>query len=118
MKIMADENLESAIVFWLRSIGHDVVWQAETPELLPDEMVLRQANEESRIIMTSDLDFGELIFRQRRSSQGIVLFRIKSTHQSQKLEIIQSQWPTIENRLVGNFVVVTNQKIRIRPLYH
>ena len=41
-----------------------------------DAVWFRQAEESAQVVVTSDKDFGELIFRDRLNSLGIVLIRM------------------------------------------
>ena len=116
MKLAADENIDSAIVAWLRAGGHDVFWAAERTPACSDDALLAQARQEARILLTADLDFGEMVFRQRLLSTGIVLIRVRAASQKERLRIFQAHWPGIERRLQGGFVVVGNRKTRVRPL--
>lgn len=49
-----------------------------------DAEVIERAHRESRLLLTEDKDFGELVFRQARSVPGIVLLRIDSARRSLK----------------------------------
>ncbi|MBC7782334.1 MAG: DUF5615 family PIN-like protein [Burkholderiales bacterium] len=116
MKFLADENLDAEIVYWLRDQGNDVIWVAESATQTSDDALLSLATAEQRIVITSDLDFGELIFRQKRSATGILLLRLRNATQHEKLAILKAHWAIVISRLIGHFVVVSNQKVRIRPL--
>jgi hypothetical protein len=108
MKILADENVERPIVEYLRDRGHDVLYAAEAFASTPDPEILSRALSEQRIILTNDLDFGELIFHRKMGVQGMVL--------EDKRRVFESQWPLAEPNAIGHFVVITNRSIRIRPL--
>jgi uncharacterized protein (DUF433 family) len=43
---------------------------------IPDDVVLARSNEAEAIRLTADKDFGELVFRQRRVTTGVVLIRL------------------------------------------
>ena len=60
----------------LRQNGHEVVYVAELSPSVPDEAVLRQANARRDILVTTDKDFGELVFRQGLVHSGVVLLRL------------------------------------------
>lgn len=64
MLLLADENIQSEVVQWLRARGHDVVYVAESRRQTPDPMFLELARAEGRTILADDLDFGELVFRR------------------------------------------------------
>jgi predicted nuclease of predicted toxin-antitoxin system len=116
MKLLADENVETALVEWLRGTGHDVKWAAEVFPACPDEDILRVADSESRILLTNDLDFGSIVFQKGLAVCGIVLLRYRAATQEGKLEIFQQQWKTISEQIEGQLVVASNRKIRFRPI--
>lgn len=77
MRFLADENFPGDGVAALRRQGHDVVWVLEAQPGTDDEFVLRRASRESRVLLTFDKDFGELVFRGTFNPlPGVVLFRI------------------------------------------
>lgn len=116
MKILADESLDGPIVIWLRSIGHDVMWGAEAAPGESDERIAAQAQTEGRVLITSDRDFGELVFRRSMELPGAVLLRIRARSATSLLAAFQEQWPTIEAKVFGHFVVVGRGRLRVRPL--
>lgn len=117
MKFLADENLDAMIVRWLREQNTDVIYAAESAQAEPDEILLEKANLQNRIIITSDRDFGEMIFRQRLNSFGIILLRFRSRAQSARLTTFISFWGEMQRRIQGHFIVATENRLRIRPLY-
>jgi len=117
MNILADENVETAMVEWLRQTGHDVAWAAEVFPAEPDPHILTAALQSSRILLTRDLDFGELIYREGRAAGGIILVRIRARNQRERLPFFQHLWPQIEIQAPGHFLVVTNHQVRIRALH-
>ena len=117
MNILADENVEMAMIDWLRQTGHDVKWAAELCPSDPDPAVLEHARQSSRILLTRDLDFGELIYREGRATNGVILVRIRAKNQWERLPIFQQLWPRIELQAPGHFLVVSNQRVRVRTFY-
>lgn len=63
MKFIVDECTSPSVARYLISLGFDVYSLSDTSPGWKDEQVLQKANEESRILITNDKDFGELIFR-------------------------------------------------------
>lgn len=49
MKILADACVAGSLVRALRADGHDVIFAAEGPPLVPDETILEQARLEGRL---------------------------------------------------------------------
>lgn len=116
MKFLADANIESAIIQWLRSCGYDVLWAAELSPSTPDTELVSLANCQDRVLLTHDRDFGELVFLRGSLSHGAILLRFDVALQSDRLRLLQQHWSTIEANAHGNFVVVSERKVRLRPL--
>lgn len=66
--------------------------------------------------MTDDKGFGELVFRRRLASQGILLIRLSSPRIAARVRRLASVWTAIEPHLEGRFVVIGDNKVRIRPI--
>lgn len=77
MKFVADEDIDWPIVEHLRHRGHVVWYVAEMEPGMPDETVLDLARNEGALLLTADKDFGELVFRQRRLTSGVILLRLE-----------------------------------------
>ncbi len=73
MNLLADENIPSHLVRQLRGLGHDVRYAAELEPGLNDEEWLDAARHDDRTLITDDKDFGELVFRRRMLTCGVVL---------------------------------------------
>lgn len=116
MKLLADANVERALVNGLRERTHDVLWAVDLSPGTPDDVLLAQARAEDRVILTNDLDFGELVFRLGLANVGILLLRYRVGSSAELVALLESHWPEIEHRVRGHFVVATNSKLRIRPL--
>ncbi len=65
MKFLADEGVDGQIVARLRLEGYDVAYIAELNVGAVDPAILKLANEDDRILITRDKDFGELAYRER-----------------------------------------------------
>jgi predicted nuclease of predicted toxin-antitoxin system len=76
VRFLLDENAEARIAAFLLGRGHDATRVGhDYPAGLPDEAVLALAYEESRVLITNDRDFGELVVRERRPHAGVILVR-------------------------------------------
>jgi len=116
MRILADENFPALSVQELEKLGHDVLWVRTVMPGAGDDAILVRAQTEERLLVTLDKDFGELAFgRQLPADCGVVLFRIKMTNakaaaaKMAKVLNSRSDW-------IGNFAVVEDDRIRMRPL--
>lgn len=116
MDILGDESVDQPVVAWLRALGHNVYFMAESAPSTKDRAVIEIAQAEQRVLITQDRHFGELVFRRRLRPAGVVFLRLRTRSSSQLLKLFQQCWPKIEPRAIGNFIVVTRRKLRIRPL--
>ena len=88
LSLLADENVDRQIVALLRRDGHEVLYVAELDPGINDDAVLRYAKERHALLLTADKDFGELVYWQRRLTEGVVLFRLVGLHSEKKAELI------------------------------
>jgi len=116
MNVLADENVDGPLVAWLRSCGHDVLWLAETAPGREDAEIVELAIAASRVILTQDRDFGELVFRGGKRPPGVIYLRVRSRSVAELLRAFQRAWPQIESHAPGRFIVLSGEKIRIRAL--
>jgi predicted nuclease of predicted toxin-antitoxin system len=123
LKFLGDENLDWQIVERLRLDGHEVLYVVEMEPGLPDDEVLNLANNEGAILLTSDKDFGELVFRLRRIAAGVVLIRLFGLAPN---DILSGSWSE-KNRTqitdnnneaeVGNLICIYNSNVFYKLLF-
>src|SRR6266478_3220435 len=106
MKILVDENVDKDFVSWLQSSGHDVLYCAEISPGAQDTEWLAVAYSEGRLILTSDKDFGELVFRDNLNCHGLVLLRLDELSTAEGLARLQAVWSVIEANPSRHFIVV------------
>ena len=116
MNFLADECCDAGLVVSLRAAGHDVMYVTEQYAGSSDDEVLLRAYNERRVLLTEDKDFGELAYRLRKPSAGIVLIRIDVNDRHLKWPRLKSLIENYEERLPRHFVVVHSNKYRFRPL--
>ncbi len=116
LRVIANENIAGSLIRELRQRGHDIISVRELMPAGTDEEVLAKAHAESRIVLTHDKDFGELAFGWGLPSEsGIILLRLSGSspsHDNQRaIQALESRedW-------TGHFAVVTEDRIRMRPL--
>jgi len=116
LKLLADENIARDLVQWLRDQGCDVLHTSESLVQETDEVLLQTAEAEERLLFTQDKDFGELVFRDHLNSHGIILLRISKLTIPQRIARVQEAWSVIQSNPSGRFIVITEKKVRVRPL--
>ena len=114
LRFLADENIPLEAVILLRN-KIDIVSVSEIAPGIDDESVLAMAVKEKRILVTFDSDFGELIFRIKKKSCGVILLQIIP----QTVEYIFSTLKKVLSQDVDfskSFCVVESHKIRVIKL--
>lgn len=113
MKFLVDECVGAGIYQWLRVQGYDTVAIIEVSPGISDTEVLALAQQEKRILVTMDKDFGELVFRDNATHSGIILLRLKGWPLERRVSAIAGVLASYANELEDNFIVVTAQNVRI-----
>lgn len=77
MKFLANMGISPVTVDFLRRLGHDAVHlHEEGLDRLPDPDLLEKARREGRVLLTSDLGFGELLAHSQVTLPSVVIFRL------------------------------------------
>ena len=116
MKFLADAHISVEMVAMIRDLGDDCLDSSAIPPRMPDVDVLKKAQAEARVVMTSDKDFGELVFVHRIQCPGVVLIRVALADEADRVAYVRSVWPTVLSRLPGSFITITLSGIRARPM--
>ena len=114
MNLVADESIERQVVESLREQNHAIWYIADIDPGTSDDNVLAMANEHGAVLLTADKDFGELVYRQHRVTEGVVLIRLAGQSQVQKAQIVVSAFKQHGTELSRAFTVITPNRIRIR----
>lgn len=72
MNVLLDSCVSPLAAQAIRDAGHDVTWAGDWPTDPGDEQILRIAAAESRVLVTIDKDFGELIIVQGTMHVGLI----------------------------------------------
>lgn len=77
MKFLADMGISMATVRVLREAGYEVAHLLEEGLCrLPDTEILKKARVEGRVLLTCDLDFGDLLAASGDNLPSVILFRL------------------------------------------
>jgi len=80
MRFLADMGVAQRIVEWLRAEGHDAVHlRDEGLQRTPNGEIFDKAATEGRIVLTFDLDFGEIVALSGGQRASVILFRLHNT---------------------------------------
>jgi predicted nuclease of predicted toxin-antitoxin system len=114
MRCLADEGVDRQIVDKLREAEHEVLYIAEIEPGISDQVVLERARESGVLLVTTDKDFGELVFRQGLYAKGVVLLRLAGLSQSAKAEIVANVFAQHGSEMAQAFSVISPGMVRIR----
>ena len=98
----------------LRSAGFDIHYILETNSGVDDEKVLQIANEEARILLTQDKDFGEMVYRLQKIHLGIILIRLREMVAKEKAKLVNYVLLEYGDKLENTFTVIQINSVRIR----
>ena len=84
---------------------------------MPDGDILGKARSEGSVLLTHDLDFGELLAASGGNLPSVIIFRLKDMRaenvNSHLFSILEKQSPALEKGVVCS---VSERKVRIRTL--
>lgn len=115
MKFLVDRCAGKVVAEWLLSKGHDVVESRERGTDPGDHILLEWAASESRILITIDTDFGQLIFLQNLPHCGLI--RLPDVRAKERVEIMEDLLTRFSEQLESaSIVTVRGGRVRIsRP---
>jgi predicted nuclease of predicted toxin-antitoxin system len=118
MKFLANMGISPDTVSFLRDLGYETVHlHEEGLDRLPDPDILRKARREGYVLLTGDLDFGELLAHSGEALPSVVIFRLSNMRPESvnpHLAEVIERFGTDLRR--GVIVSVTDRRIRVRQL--
>jgi predicted nuclease of predicted toxin-antitoxin system len=117
MKFLVDECIGPTVARWLQKNNYDVISVYDDLPGIDDDSVLEKAFLETRILITCDKDFGEMIFKNKMQHCGVIFLRLIDERPSQKINVLDSILKNYAQELFCNFVVATEKGIRITKLF-
>lgn len=111
-------GVDVRVVEWLRGQGHDAVHlREEGLHRAPDEQVFAKALAEERIVLTFDLDFGDLAALTGDRPGRVVLFRLDDARTARVIDRLAAVLATSGDALARPvIVIVEDARHRIRYL--
>ncbi|MCS7300999.1 MAG: DUF5615 family PIN-like protein [Fimbriimonadales bacterium] len=113
MRFLVDECTGPSVARWLREQGFDVASVYEQARGADDSFVLTLAQQEERILITSDKEFGARVVRDRQKHHGIILLRLQVETTSSKIRVLSEVLREHGDSIAGNLVVASEGRIRI-----
>jgi predicted nuclease of predicted toxin-antitoxin system len=113
MRFLADENCDFTVVQALRAAGHDVLCVSEITPRAEDSEVIKLADDEKRILLTEDKDFGQLVYSHGQKTLGVIFLRFPTSARRQISRDVVNLVKQQGEKLAGCFITVQPGRIRI-----
>ncbi|RNI17048.1 hypothetical protein EFY87_19665 [Flexivirga caeni] len=117
MRLLLDNNLSPRLREFLE--GYDVEHVRNLGmAAAPDDEVIARAEQDRRVLVSADTDFGQLLAVSGARLPSVVLLRRQSGRRVEQIaDLLQRNLPQVAEDLSdGAVVVLTNDEIRVRHL--
>jgi predicted nuclease of predicted toxin-antitoxin system len=119
MKFLVDNQLSPQVAQGLRDAGHDAVHVRDYQmQRASDELIFERAEQEERVIVAADTDFGTILSLRSVSKPSVILFRWPALRKpAEQVKVLLTNLPNFMHDLEqGAIVVIQPSRIRVRPL--
>lgn len=118
MNFLIDQPVSPLLARWLRDQGHDANHVRERGlSTASDETIVGIALRESRILVTTDLDYPRIVALSRREGPAVILFRAGNVTDQRMLDLLRAVLHEVKpDRLSKAVVVATGHSLRVADL--
>ncbi len=118
MKFLADMGISPVTVAWLNQQGHDAKHLSEERlHKSSDREIFDKAKKEKRIILTTDLDFGEIAVSAASAQISVIIFRQEDRTPASINQYLEKVIYTAKTELKkGAILIIQEGRFRIRHL--
>lgn len=119
MKLLIDNALSPRVAEGLRASGFDAVHVRDfRMQSATDEEVFRFAEDQGRVIVSADTDFGALLALRKKAKPSFLLVRKDAGNRPEQIrDLLVRYLPEVEQDLKkGAIITITDYNIRIRRL--
>jgi predicted nuclease of predicted toxin-antitoxin system len=114
---VADEHVPFETIRILREAGFVVISVREDYRGMKDKQILQLADKNSAVVITSDSDFGDMIFRDKVPfSSGLIYFRLSHYQTDEMAKMLLYRIREYGDEFNNRFTVISRRRFRQRPL--
>jgi len=115
LRFLLDMGISYQVAQWLNSIGHDAIHLSnEGLYKLEDYLIIEKAINEDRIILTADMDFGQILAFTKSSSVSVVQFRLFDLSPNNLISKLNIVFDKFSEDIGLDPVIITIQENKIR----
>jgi predicted nuclease of predicted toxin-antitoxin system len=118
MRFLADAGISPATIDYLAARGHDAIHVRSIGlQRAADSALIDLAVVEGRILLTFDLDFGDILALQVRDKPSVIILRLgdeRAAHVNSRLGIVIKE--CADDLSIGALVLVEDSRYRVRKL--
>ncbi|MCX7158444.1 MAG: DUF5615 family PIN-like protein [Proteobacteria bacterium] len=118
MKFLADAGISPRTVEFLRASGHDAIHVRELDmQRASDAQILERCRSEKRVLLTFDLDFGDLLALGILTDPSVLIFRMSDETapavNARIAAVLTERTTELES---GTLILVEETRYRVRTL--
>jgi predicted nuclease of predicted toxin-antitoxin system len=119
LRFLLDMGISYQVAQWLNSVGHDAIHISnEGQHTLDDHLIVEKAINENRVILTADMDFGQILAFTKSNLVSVIQFRLFDLSPANIISKLNLVFDNFTEEMVGDQVIITIQqnKMRIKKL--
>ncbi len=120
MRFLADMGISQSTSKWLKGKGHDAIHLREKGwHRISDAEIIKKAVEEDRIILTCDLDFGDIMATSGGICPSVIILRLENERPEnvnrRLAQVLKESFDALEKGAIIS-VEETRHRVRLLPI--
>ena len=118
IRFLADMGVSLTTVGFLKDLGYDTVHvRNEGLQKASDKLIVEKAQNDSRVILTFDLDFGSILATSSDYTPSVIIFRLDNCTPANVNYLLSTILPLVQDHIIkGAIILIEQDRYRIRNL--